>query len=66
MGGRDGAGCMMFGWFLLAFGCSYVDLWDGSDLDDRLDPGASAAAALREIALLNLSSTRNMNDSIPV
>ena len=57
---------MMFCWFLLAFGCSYVDFSDGSDLDDRLDTGASAAAALREMELLNLSSTRNMNDFIPV
>lgn len=29
-------------WFgvLLAFGCIDVDLWDGSDLKDRLDLGA--------------------------
>jgi hypothetical protein len=44
-------------WFgiLLAFGCLDVDLWDGSDLEDRLDLGASAARTFRDIEFLNSS-----------
>ncbi len=44
-------------WFggLLAFDYLDVDLWDGSDLEDRLDLGASAARTYRNIELLSLS-----------
>lgn len=50
-------------WFgvLLAFGCLDVDFGHGSDLEDRLDLGASAARIFRQIEVLRLSGTRNMN-----
>jgi hypothetical protein len=61
--GRRGWGRVYDIWFgvLLAFGYVDLDLWDGSDLEDRLDLGASAARAIRDIEPLNLSRTRNMN-----